>query len=532
MLTEKELEKALEALMGRLDEVNSFYIKKVCEQIAKIGGLNQSSINRLSIMAEMVDDINQITNMLEETSRLNAKDVMKIFQSAVEELYTDQRFSRYLKDHPLPQEAKARLNHYVQTVARQTGQSMVNLSNTTAISETYRDAADKAILATSTGLGSYTETMRDTIRKIGYNGMQVQYESGYHRRLDSAVRQNIIDGVNQINQHGSILMGEALGFDAYEISAHANSAPDHEPVQGRVFLKEEFEKMQAGLSFSDTDGNHYPGFRRPIGEWNCMHIAMSFSTKYSVRRYTPEQLEKWASDNAKGCEIDGKHYTMYEATQLMRSIETEVRRQKDTANAAKAAGDTTLQENCQKRINDLAEKYADVCKASGLPSKKQRMSVEGFKAVKVDSEPTERDAKIHELMSVGIPERGDGLKKLTITRELRKSEVGRSALEYIESRNIYVDINYTNEVSRDMRGRTFGSGIEVFARNTVSARVTAETIIHECTHIRLGTQKDTRWEEAYCIAQEHKHTKPTLTWADLKSIIKEVNDLYSELPWR
>ena len=382
MLTEKELEKALDVLVGRLDEVNSFYIAKVAAQIKKIGALNQSSINRLVIMAEMAEDVGEINRMLQEATGYNVRDMMKIYQAALTSLYTDQRFSRVLTKTPLSPDAKNRMNHLAQTISMQSGQSMFNLSNTTIVSQSYRAAVDKAILAATTGVGSYTEAMRQTIRDLGYNGMQVKYPSGYHRRLDSAVRQNIIDGVKQINQNGSILMGEALGFDAYEISAHANSAPDHEPVQGRVFLKEEYERMQSGLSFTDIDGRTYPGFKRPIAEWNCMHIAMSFSTQHSVRRYTSDQLDKFARDNNSGCVIDGKRYTKYKASQLMRRIETEVRQQKDAANAAYAAGDDVLRRECQSRINLLAAKYSAVSKASGLPQRKNRMVVEGFKPVK------------------------------------------------------------------------------------------------------------------------------------------------------
>ena len=239
------------------------------------------------------------------------------------------------------------------------------------------------MLAVSSGLTDYKSATREIVRDLGYNGMQVHYESGYHRRLDTAVRQNVIDGANQIAQNGSILMGEMLGFDAYEISAHARSAPDHEPVQGRVFLKADFENMQAGLPFRDVDGTMYQPFRRPIGEWNCMHIAMSFSTQHSVRRYTDQQLAQWKMANNEGCEINGKHYTIYQATQLMRQIETEVRRQKDAANAARQAGDDVLRQQCQKKINALAAKYSRVVQASGLTSRKDRMTVEGFRAVKV-----------------------------------------------------------------------------------------------------------------------------------------------------
>ena len=182
----------------------------------------------------------------------------------------------------------------------------------------------------------------------------------------------------------TLAMGDALGFDAVEISAHAHSAPDHEPVQGRVFLRSEFEKMQAGSDFYDVDGNHYDGFRRPIGEWNCMHIAMAFSTQHSKRRYSDEQLKQWETENAAGCDINGKHYTIYKARQLMRQLETQVRQEKDAANAARINGnDMDARRSHQKNINALTRRYYAVAQAAGLRPRGDRLSVEGFKMVKV-----------------------------------------------------------------------------------------------------------------------------------------------------
>lgn len=384
MLTEKELEAAIKRITDRLDEVNRLYIKKITAQLLKIGELNATSINRLIIMTDMGADIREITRELATATAMNVRDLYKIYQAALTDTYTDPRFKEVLKSRPLSPEQNARLTQFAQNVSVQTAQAMFNLSNTTAIADSYKEAVDKAITATAAGLTSYQEAARDIIRELGYNGLQVQYESGYHRRLDSAVRQNIIDGVNQINQNASLAMGEALGFDAVEISAHANSAPDHEPVQGRVFLKAEFEKMQNGEDFYDVDGHHYEGFNRPIGEWNCMHIAMGFSTEHSIRRYTDEQLEQWKKDNARGCEVGGKHYTMYQARQLMRQIETKVRREKDAANAARLNGNDMEERRArQKTINALSKQYYAVAQASGLPARSARLSVEGFKMVKV-----------------------------------------------------------------------------------------------------------------------------------------------------
>lgn len=384
MLTEKELRKALELIQSRLDDLNLMYIRKIVQQIKKIGELNQSSVNRLVILAEVESDAADVTQALATALGETIADVQKIYRAAMAETYTDPRFRSYFaQGGQIPDDAKARMNQLVASMSLQTAKTMVNFSNTTAISQAYRDAVDRGIMAVTTGLTDYKTATRETIRAIGYNGMQVQYESGYHRRLDTAVRQNIIDGTNQISQQGANIVGEALGYDAVEISAHAHSAPDHEPVQGRVFLKAEYEKMQSGQSFVDVKGNHYAGFRRPIQEWNCQHFALPFSTKYSKPRWNEETLQKWASDNSTGCEIDGKHYTTYQAQQLMRKIETLSRRWKDTANAARIAGDDMLRRDCQTKINALALKYGQISRLSGLAEHRDRMTVQGFKAVKL-----------------------------------------------------------------------------------------------------------------------------------------------------
>lgn len=227
------------------------------------------------------------------------------------------------------------------------------------------------------GVGDYNSVIRSSLRLIGRAGLQVQYESGYHKRLDTAIRQNILDGVRQVQQQAQKVIGEQIGADGVEISAHPNSAPDHEPVQGRQFLVEEFEKMQSGFAFEDADGKHYSGFERPITEWHCRHLVFYILLGASKRMYTDEQLKKWEEENHKGCEIDGKHYTTYEATQLMRKIETEIRKEKDTAILAQASGDDVLRRKSQSNIA-LTAKYKHVAEAADLRTRFEKTRVAGY----------------------------------------------------------------------------------------------------------------------------------------------------------
>lgn len=382
-MTEAELNRRINVVLAKFDDVNTFYIEKGAKQIALIGELTASSINIIAVLAAMNKNIAEINAKLARAAQLTRPALNRLYNDALNDVYHDQRFERAMQETPLPDSSKRALERYAQSISRQTSDTMENLSQTTAVSHTYRQTVDRAILSVSSGLGDYHSMIRSGIRELGYNGLQVEYESGYRRRLDTALRQNIVDGTKQIQQRASDMIGEELGFDAKEISVHANSAPDHEPVQGHVFLNDQFKLLQTNQSARDVDGRFFPAMERPIGQWNCMHFAFSFSTKHSKRKYTNEQLLKFSEDNAKGCKIDGKHYSLYEARQYMRRIETEIRRQKDVGVAAQAAGDDELRQEAQRKINGMSKKYSEIAKLSGLSERRDRMTVEGFRAVKI-----------------------------------------------------------------------------------------------------------------------------------------------------
>lgn len=102
----------------------------------------------------------------------------------------------------------------------------------------------------------------------------------------------------------------------------------------------------------------------------------------SKPEYTDKQLNDIRESNLSGFEFEGKHYTMYEGSQLQRRIELNIRKQKDTQILARASGDTELVEQSQNKIRLLTSKYNDLCKASGLLPKKQRMQVSGYHRIK------------------------------------------------------------------------------------------------------------------------------------------------------
>ncbi|MDO4547532.1 MAG: hypothetical protein Q4D04_05515, partial [Clostridia bacterium] len=148
-----------------------------------------------------------------------------------------------------------------------------------------------------------------------------------------------------------------------ELSAHALCAQDHLPYQGKQFSNGEYAKLQARL-------------KRPIGMWNCRHMATPILLGISQPAYTPEQLRRFEENSREKIEIDGVSKTRYEWSQEQRKIETAIRWQKDAANLARASGDDPLRRECQDNVRRLNRVYDRVTDKAGLRAEKERMRVD------------------------------------------------------------------------------------------------------------------------------------------------------------
>ena len=482
-MTQEELKKAVDKIAARYKKLNTKYIIQIAEQLNDIGELNAKSLNQIAEMVRMNSNIEEIIRELSELTELTKKDVNDIMQRITEDEYMDARYLPYYAEKTgLPEDqitpdiakqyvgadAEDRLRRTTLAIAAQTDDRLDNLSNTTAISEPYRAAIDRAVMVVTEGVTSYTEAMRDTVKEIGSAGMQVVYESGYHRRLDSAVRQNILDATGQLAQTSAIMVGEALKYNGMEISAHAMSAPDHEPVQGHVFLLDQFYNLQQNSPSVDIDGHTFEAIRRPISEWNCGHFAYPFDTRYSKRKYTDEELQKLIDNNKAGCTIGKKKYTLYETSQIMRRIECEIRKEKDKAVAAQAAGDEQLRIDCQLRINNLSGLYKQVTDASGLTPRRERMTVEGFRLAKMpkDSEKVLTSDVENGMMKsekMALPKNEEKIKWLPKGKEI-SAEARRELTEYAADRGIVLKGLRRSDVDPELIKETIDTAEEMLRK--------------------------------------------------------------------
>jgi len=106
---------------------------------------------------------------------------------------------------------------------------------------------------------------------------------------------------------------------------------------------------------------------------NCRHHKYPFVQGVSERTYTDEQLEH--IDDGLGCEFDGKQYTAYEATQMQRRMERQIRAQKKLKNAYKAAGVENDATAANIKLRRLNTRYKSFSETAGLPEQRERTKV-------------------------------------------------------------------------------------------------------------------------------------------------------------
>lgn len=405
MLTENQLNALAERAYQRINAVNTDYLISVGETLKKIGELRPSDVHKLQQMYDYGMRADNLVRELAKASEKNVAEIYDIFDIVAQENYDFAKPFYKAKGIPhVPYAENKKLNDYVHALAKQTVGEYMNLTQHTAfavfakdgksiaplfaankekmatsLSDTYTRVVDYAVQKVQLGLTDYNYAIKEVTKALADSGIKtVDYATGYSRRLDTSVRQNVLWGIKQCNQNVADLVGEEFGADGYEISYHSHPRPSHAEMGGRQYARGKARTI---------NGVYYPSFEEEaeplLNEYNCLHFKFPILLGVSRPSYSESQLANFKAEDTKTFEFEGRKYTKYEGTQLQRRIETAVRNHKDLANIAKAAGDDDLRREAQYKINLLTDKYAKLADASGLPTKRERMDVRGFRSVKV-----------------------------------------------------------------------------------------------------------------------------------------------------
>ena len=534
MLTDEKIIDYSYEVSNRFEKINVMYIKKISSQINEIGRLSAANLNRLEQLAKMNANIAEINSMIAKETNLSLQELFKVYDDSGFRLYTqaEKLYKANGKKQP-PLEENLWLQNYLESTKQITANTFVNLSKTTSIQNNYKKMIDLAIDTAASGLGDYNAVIRKNIQLM--QGIRVRYESGLTRRLDSAVRMNVLEGIRTLNNDIRARTGKEFGADGVEISAHALCATDHINVQGKQYSNEDFERLQLSL-------------KRAISTCNCKHVTFPIILGVSEPTYTAAELKEFKNNSNKEIEINGKKYTKYEASQAMRNIETKVRYAKEKYIIGESLNDEILKAEASDKIKALNVTYRNIAKKAGLEQKRDRMYVPGYngrqnetKNINVKREKPLTGSgnsgiinydKVNDIFDYNNSNINSKITPQEIFNDLFTSNIGKEMLEYIECLPEKPKLDYFS-TPQGIRGEEKNGVITIYVNNCKDIKTASCAVIHECTHRKYGIGQS-QWAESQCVAAEllHRRNRNYLTFSEKRMIIKAVKDVYPEYNWR
>lgn len=390
MKDDKKLELLLEKFYNRFNQYNTKVLEKLGEAIKKFDGVSPSMAHQIAQELKYGTDIEDLMAELSRLSGKSIKDIEEAFDIVAEEnVAFAEVYAKAKNMEFVDYKNNEQLQRLVKGIAGETNATFKNISKTRAIGfvlkdkngnkifkdlkKTYIDLIDEAVFNVETGVSDYQSAMRGVIKQLADSGVKIHeekvgYPSGYNRRIDSSVRQNVLTGVRKINITTQKIVGRQFGANAIELSLTFPCADDHAPYEGKIYTHKEFENIQSSLE-------------RPFFQWNCRHFGFQVVKGISQPQYTQKYLDQKHAQEHEEFYFEGKKINQVEANDLMRKIETSIRRNKDAQIIGRSAGNKEIVANSQQNITALTHKYNELSKVSNLPTYKNRLVVSGYRKV-------------------------------------------------------------------------------------------------------------------------------------------------------
>ena len=384
-ITPEYLETAPDGIVKLYAALEESILSYICSQF-KAGQLNATAIEMIRILQQRGLDMAEIEKRIKATAKLTDEEFDRVIDEAV-------AFNRKYYDAAIDKlgllgdtyRAEA-LALETQAIASQTKGLFDNLTQSLGfairgadgkvqyldIAKTYQHVLDVAEMQVQSGAFSYEEAIRGAVRTLSDSGVQwIDYSTGWHSRVDVAVRRAVMTGITQISAKYSDNLCEELNTPYIEVTAHrgARDKPgrtpwaSHKEWQGKVYSKNAgdiYPSVYAVCGLGEVDG---------LCGANCRHGYHAWVEGVSDRTYTDEEL---SNIDKPPFEFEGREYTAYEATQKQRQIETAMRTIRRRMTASKAAGDTEEYTAARIKLNALDAEYKKFSDAAGLREQMDR----------------------------------------------------------------------------------------------------------------------------------------------------------------
>lgn len=543
MMTQGELEEIPLPFQRHMSDLENRIMADLVERLKANREITSTADWQINRLKQLGLSNSYIKQQIKKAAGLNDAEIDKLYGDTVKESYIRNRdlYQKMGKEF-IPFEKNRELQELLTAVKEQTAEQMHNITGSlgfairgpdgkimhSPLKKFYQDTLDAAMFDMATGTFDYNTVLNRTIQAMTNSGLRsIDYDSGRSYRVDTAARMCISTGFNQVQAKINEQVAKDLKTDYFEVSWHGGARPSHQVWQGRVYSKSELGSVCGLGSPGGLCGVH------------CYHSYNAYIPGVSTRVYTDAQLDQMNREENVPKTYKGREYTTYEALQEQRRLERLMRKQRQDIQLTKK-GDAEAMA-LQAKYRGTMDEYVKFSKKMKLPEQRERIFQDGLGnmreyGIRSSRVPRGRKDNAANLFNVEFIEKGDTVSAQNVYKDLNKTDVGKSVIEFIKANKTSVDIYYNQNTIDDMGmngdyGMCVGNHIYINAKNTQNIRKIADTIIHETKHIELGIGGD-QHAEAMCDYYAMLHRKGQLTGADIRTIIKSVKERYPEYKWR
>ena len=353
-------------------------MEDIVRRIKKTGEITSTAdwqINRLRILGNSTEDIEK---MLKEALDASYPQMFELYDKVIDwEYVRNKDIYEQVNAEFIPYEENEELQQITNALIQQTDADLRNITQSlgfyldygggrrvlTPLAEVYQKYLDAACMDIVSGAFDYNSVLRRVVTQLTNSGLRkIDYASGWANRVDVAARRAVMTGITQLTGHISDMNANKLGTDYFEVAWHAGARPTHAVWQGKVWSKAQLVAVCGLGTVTGLEGA------------NCYHERYPFIPGISERNWTDEWLERKNHEENTPKEFHGKQYTVYEAKQRQRQMETAMRAQREKVQLLKA-GDADPDDVMLARAKYQGQlnEYSRFSKKMGLKEERERI---------------------------------------------------------------------------------------------------------------------------------------------------------------
>lgn len=374
-------EKIASKIAARYISLEERILQDIARRIKKVGEITSTAdwqINRLRILGYSSEDIER---EIKKTLDASYPEMFELYDKVIDwEYVRNKDIYEQINAEFIPYEENRQLQQITDAIIQQSLEDLENVTKSlgfyldyngrkvlTPLSQVYTNYLDNACFDIVTGAFDYGSVLRRVVTQLTNSGLRkIEYGSGYASRVEVAARRAVMTGVANLTGEIADYNAKKLGTEYFEVEWHAGARPAHSVWQGRVWTKDQLHSV-CGL-----------GTVTGLLGANCYHTYYPFFPGISERNWSDDWLEEQNRKESKPKDFRGKEYTLYEAKQRQRQMETAMRAQREKVQMLQDGGADPDEVMLQKaKYQGQLNEYAVFSRKMGLKEERERIYIDG-----------------------------------------------------------------------------------------------------------------------------------------------------------